>query len=111
VRNLGLLVIANHKTDDPPGLGYGFGRVSIDATHLVVFDANESAFVKLIRRHEIAGKLDMDKDGKPNGSCFLERFSDKDYRRLEEEGFDVRSLFNENPDTVLVRDKWTPFWW
>lgn len=111
VRNLGPLVIANEKSNDAPGFGYEFGRLSIDAKHLVVFGANEPSFASLVKRHEIAGKLDKDKDGKPNGSCFLERFSDKDYRRLKEEGFDVRSLFNEDPDTVLVRDKWTPFWW
>ena len=113
VRNLGPLLIGNQKAvgDQKADNGYKFGRISIDATHFVIFDANESVFSNLVRRHELAGKLDRDKNGKPtgNGGCILERFSDKEYRRLKEQGFDLRSLFNEDPDTVLVRYKWRLF--
>ena len=109
VRNLGMLVIANEKTDYGQKSGYEFGRVAVDDKHLVVFDANEGVFVRLIRRHEIAGEFGAYKNGKPTGACYLKRFSDKDYLRLKREGVDVRSLFDEDPDEVLVRYSWRLF--
>jgi hypothetical protein len=111
VRSLGPLVIANQKIGDPHAVAYQFGRVAIDNTHLVVFNADESVFAKLIKRHQVAGQLDKDKHGKLTGSCTIEGFSGKAYRRLKKEGFDVRSLFKEDPSTVLVRDSWHLFWW
>ena len=106
VRMLGPLTIANEEM----GGGYGFGRVVNDGTHLVVFGADRSVFERLIKRHEIAGEIERDKQRKPTGACSIEGLSRKDYQRLKNEGFDVRSLFEEDPSTVLVRDKWMPIW-
>jgi hypothetical protein len=108
VRTLGPLQIVNQKMGDDHQFEYEFGRVDIDAAHLLVFGADVSGFAKLIKRHEIVGEFDKGKHGKPTGSCSLNGFSDKDYQRLQAEGFDVRSLFSQDPGTVLVR--YRSFW-
>jgi hypothetical protein len=106
VRMLGPLTIANQKTDG----GYQFGRVAIDHNHLVVFNPNDSLFLSLIKHHEIAGKVDRDAHGKPTGSATIQGLSYKDCQRLKKEGFDTRSLFDDDPSTVLIRYRWIPFW-
>jgi hypothetical protein len=100
VRKLGAEVIANRGDIN----GYEFGRVAADGSHLLVFYPDTPVFLKLIKRHMIAGRIDRDKDGKPTHSCTVEEFSERDYQRLKNEGFDVRSLFEEDPSMVLTRD-------
>ena len=108
LRNLGPLLIVNQFTGDQPA-GYKFGRVSIDGDHFVIFDENDAAVQKLVQHHELAGKFAKDEYGKLTGTCILDHFSDRDYLRLKAEGFDVRSLFHDDPDFVLVRYKWRLF--
>lgn len=100
IRMLGTHVIANE--DEHPG--YQFARVANDGTHIVVFYADIPVFIKLIKQHKIAGKLEKNQDGKPDGSCTVEGFTERDYQRLKDEGFDVRSLFKEDPELVYTRD-------
>ena len=106
VRTLGPLTIVSQKIGD----GYDFGRIALDPTGLVFFDPDQSVFARLIRRHEIGGSIEKDKQGKPTGSCTIDGISEDDYRRLKREGFDVRSLFDENPYESLVRSRCMPFW-
>lgn len=107
VRMLGPWTVVNEKPDGY----YQFGRIDIDANHLIVFDPDEPAFEKLVRHHEIAGKLGRDQNGKPNGSCIISGFSEQDYQRLKKEGFSIRTLFSEDPSTVLIRRRCPLCWW
>lgn len=106
VRTLGPLTIANQRI----GNQYWFGRVAADSNHLLCFQADESIFESLIKQREIAGIIERDKRGKSTGNCTIDGFSEKDCERLEKEGFDLRSLFEEDPTTVLIRYKWMPLW-
>jgi len=101
VRTLGQEVIANELQSG--GVGYEFQRVAISADYIVTYSPDEKVFAGLIKRGEIAGKLERDKDGKPTGSCTIEGFSGRDYERLEREGFNVQSLFDEDPAQVYIR--------
>jgi hypothetical protein len=101
LRLLGNEVIANEQQG--AGGDYGFQRVVASANYIVTFDPNEKVFARLIKRGEITGKVERDKNGKPTGSCIIKGFSGRDYQRLKSEGFDVRSLFNEDPAQVFVR--------
>jgi len=102
IRLLGPYTVANEKLAEH---SFDFGRISIDNDHLVVFAANELTFQKLVARHQIAGKAEKDEHGKPTGSFTIEGFSDKDYRRLKRERFDMHSLFKDDPSMVLIRHK------
>ena len=106
VRTLGPLTIVNQKTDG----GYDFGRIALDSMGLVVFGPNKPFFASLIRKHEIVGKIEKDKHGKPTGTCIIDGFSADDYERLKREGFEARTLFDEDPSQILVRQKCMPFW-
>lgn len=100
VRVLGPYTIIN----EPAEGGYQFARIAIDANHFVTFDADQSVFADLIKRGEIPGKLDKSKDSKTSNSCTIDHFTERDYQRLKKQGFDVHSLFSEDPGAVLIRD-------
>ncbi len=105
VRTLGPDMIANEPAS---GVGYQFERIVTDGSSLVAFDPNESVFEGLISRHELGGKIDRDKKGKSSGSCTIDGFSERDYRRLEKEGFSLQTLFNQDPAKVFIRSHG---WW
>lgn len=101
VRVLGPYTIIN----EPAEGGYQFARVAVDANHLVCFDPSESVFADLIKRGEIPGKLDKDKNSKTSNSCTIDHFTERDFQRLKKQGFDTGTLFNADPTgTVLIRD-------
>ncbi|MGB8352332.1 MAG: hypothetical protein WCD79_00435 [Chthoniobacteraceae bacterium] len=108
VRTLGDYTIIDTNFGNPKG-PYDFVRVAIVSDRIVVFAPNTSTFVTLIKQHRIAGRLDRDKHGKPTG-CLLKSFSERDFLRLKKEGFETRTLFDEDPYAVHVRYSWKQFW-
>ena len=102
IRTLGgTETIANTKQGD----GYGFARVYNDGASFLVFSANVGVFQDLIRRGKLSGSVHKDHSGKSTGSCTIDHLNDRDYKRLQRQGFDVQMLFDENPSTVMTRSR------
>ena len=105
VRQLGLTTVANQQY----GSVYKFARIDATTNHLLLFEPDQGVFVRLIDLGLVRGKADSYTKGKPTGNLAIEGLSDRELRRIAGQGIDLRTLFQENPSTVLIRYRWTPF--
>ena len=105
IRMLGSLTIANEKSVDD----YQFASVSIDNHHLLIFWPDKTEFDDLITHHKLTGIIEKGKKGAATG-CTINGLSDNDLKRLVRDGVAYQSLFDMDPSTVLIHDKWLPLW-
>ncbi len=88
---------------------FKFARVDATASHLILFEPDKNVFLRLIKRRLLPGKIDRDEKGQTTGSLTIDGLSERDLRRISGQGIDARTLFQEDPSTVLIRARWRLF--